>query len=161
MRMGRSHGKCGMVMVVAALAAVSSFAQGQATADPAPASADRPDAGSASTAGQLEDVIVTATRQAEPLNRVAISGTAISQGDLDLRGITSIDDVARVTPGLNVDRAANKGLANFNNISIRGSMSNVGAAVPRIYIDDTSIQIRTTVSTFCNAYPELFDLSRI
>jgi iron complex outermembrane recepter protein len=161
MRMGRSHGKCGMVTVAAALVAVSSFAQGQATTDPTPSSADRPDAGSAATAGQLEEVIVTATRQAEPLSRVPISVTAISQGDLDLRGITSIDDVARVTPGLNVDRAANQGLASFNNISIRGIESNVGAATTGIYIDDTPIQIRTTGYTFGNAYPELFDLSRI
>jgi iron complex outermembrane recepter protein len=161
MRTGRSYGRCGIVMVAAALVAVSSFAQGQATADPNPPSAERSDAGSASTAGQLEEVIVTATRQAEPLNRVPISVTAISQGDLDLRGITSIDDVARVTPGLNVDRAANQGLASFNNISIRGIESNVGAATTGIYIDDTPIQIRTTGYTFGNAYPELFDLSRI
>jgi iron complex outermembrane receptor protein len=110
---------------------------------------------------QIEEVVVTATRQAESLSRVPISVTAISQATLDLRGVTSIDDVARITPGVNIDRDANQGLGTFNNISIRGIQSNVGAATTGVYIDDTPIQIRTTGYTFANVYPELFDLARI
>ena len=145
MSMGRSVSRFGLVTMAftGLFTSALSLAQSQSTLDAQPPDAVGKNV-TGTGAGQLQEVIVTATRQAESLNRVPISVTAISQAQLDLRDITSIDDVARITPGLNVDRAATQGLANFNNISIRGIQSNVGAATTGIYIDDTPIQIRTT-----------------
>src|SRR3984885_8117885 len=52
----------------------------------------------------LEEVIVTAERRAEPLQDVPISVTAFSQEQMDVEGLRSIDDITRLTPGVNFQR---------------------------------------------------------
>lgn len=109
----------------------------------------------------LQEVIVTATRQEQSQSKVPISITALSQQDLDLLGAKQIDDVQRLTPGLNFERNSFGGLGNRSQISIRGIESQVGASTTGIYIDDTPIQTRNAGFTSTSVYPEVFDLSRI
>jgi iron complex outermembrane recepter protein len=105
----------------------------------------------------LEEIIVTATRREQALSDVPISVAAFSQEQLDDRGLKDIDGIARYTPGLVVDRAAN----GANDISIRGISSSAGAATVGVYIDDTPIQVRNLAYNSGTAFPGLFDLERV
>ncbi|WP_428334609.1 TonB-dependent receptor [Novosphingobium sp.] len=104
------------------------------------------------------EIIVTATRRAEVLSKVPVSITAFGQASLDVRGIKDIAGVVRETPGIQFDP---NGFGNQTNIAIRGVSSTVGAATTGIYIDDTPIQSRSVGYSTTNAFPAVFDLSRV
>jgi len=119
-------------------------------------------AGSASNdSDEVAEIVVTATRQAQSESKVPISITAITEKDLDVLGAKQIDDIARLTPGLNFSRDSFAGLGNRSQISIRGIESTVGASTTGIYIDDTPIQTRNAGYTSTSVFPQVFDLSRI
>jgi iron complex outermembrane recepter protein len=110
----------------------------------------------------LEEIVVTATRRAEQLSDVPISIAAYSQERLDTQGVRSIDDIARLTPGITFARGDARN-AGASSIAIRGISSNVASSTTGIYIDDTPIQTRIIgagASNF-NAYPAVFDLERV
>jgi iron complex outermembrane receptor protein len=114
----------------------------------APADATAPEAG-------LQEVVVTATRREQSLSKVPISITAMSADDMETRGIKDIADLARFTPGINVDQDGT------NNVSIRGISSSGGAGTTGIYIDDTPIQMRALAFNPDEALPEAFDIARV
>jgi iron complex outermembrane receptor protein len=115
------------------------------------------EAGAADTeaTGPLQEIVVTATRHEESLSKVPISVTALTQEAMDVRGVKDIQDVARFTPGVNVDNSGT------NNISIRGISSSGGAGTTGIYIDDTPIQIRALAFNPDDTLPKAFDVDRI
>ena len=106
----------------------------------------------------LSEIVVTATLKSESLSKVPISVAAYSQASLDRLNVRSIDDLARLTPGVTFSQA-NAGSG--TNINIRGISSLVGAATTGIYIDDTPIQIRSIGYFPTNVYPRIFDLERV
>ncbi|MFL6604154.1 MAG: TonB-dependent receptor [Steroidobacteraceae bacterium] len=116
--------------------------------------ADAPADETAATAG-LAEVLVTAQRREETLSRVPVSVTALTQADIDTKGIKDITDVARFTPGINVDNSGT------NNISIRGIASSGGAGTTGIYIDDTPIQMRALAFNPDETLPKAFDIDRV
>lgn len=105
--------------------------------------------------GQLEEIVVTATRHEESLSKVPVSVTAMNQEMLDNKGIKDIQDVVRFTPGITIDTSGT------NAISIRGVSSSGGAGTTGIYIDDTPIQIRALGFNPDDALPKAFDLDRV
>src|ERR1700690_2597718 len=107
------------------------------------------------TMGPLAEIVVTATRKEESLSKVPISVTALTQEMLDVRGIKDFQDVARFTPGVNIDNSGT------NNISIRGIASTGGAGTTGIYLDDTPIQMRALAFNPDEALPKSFDLDRV
>jgi iron complex outermembrane recepter protein len=109
----------------------------------------------AEVAGPLQEIVVTATRHEESLSKVPISVTALTQEAMDVRGIKDILDVARFTPGINIDNSGT------NNIAIRGIASTGGAGTTGIYLDDTPIQIRALAFNPDDTLPQSFDLDRI
>ncbi len=111
-------------------------------------------AGADSTASG--EIIVTATRKSESINKVPLSVSALSREALDSRGIRSFNDVIRQTPGVSFEKSNTT-----TNIAIRGVNSSVGAATTGIYIDDVPIQIRQLGYGGGNAYPVVFDLDRV
>jgi iron complex outermembrane recepter protein len=115
--------------------------------------ADAPAADEAT--GPLQEIVVTATRHEEGLSRVPISVTALTQEALDVRGVKDFQDVARFTPGVDIDNSGT------NNISIRGIASTGGAGTTGIYLDDTPIQIRALAFNPDEALPKSFDIDRI
>ena len=137
----------------AATLAVAMSAAEMAGADPAVESAAA--AGSAEEAGPLQEIVVTATRHEEGLSKVPISVTALTQEAMDVRGIKDILDVARFTPGINIDNTGT------NNIAIRGIASTGGAGTTGIYLDDTPIQMRALAFNPDEALPQSFDLDRV
>jgi len=116
--------------------------------DSAPASA-------AAESGQLQEIVVTSTRREESLSKVPISVTALTQEDMDTKGIKDITDVVRFTPGIAIDNSGT------NNISIRGISSTGGAGTTGIYIDDTPIQMRGLAFNPDDALPKSFDIDRV
>jgi iron complex outermembrane receptor protein len=104
---------------------------------------------------ELQEVVVTSTRREENLSKVPISVTALTQEEMDTKGIKDITDVARFTPGINVDNAGTGAIA------IRGIASTGGAGTTGIYIDDTPIQIRALAFNPDETLPKSFDIDRI
>ncbi len=113
----------------------------------------------------LQEVVVTAERRAARLQDVPVSVTAFTQEKLDSQGLRSIDDVARLTPGLTFQRMGLSAASNYNDensdIAIRGVDSSAGASTTGIYVDDTPIQTRHLSFGSVNAFPALFDLERV
>ncbi|MEP6547839.1 MAG: TonB-dependent receptor [Gammaproteobacteria bacterium] len=107
---------------------------------------------------ELEEVIVTATRRAEPLSKVAISVSSIGVEEMDQRGVKEFDDLVRLTPGLNLSRQSFTGA---NQIAIRGISSDAGSGTTGVYIDDTPIQVRNLGFGSGTAFPGLFDVERV
>jgi iron complex outermembrane recepter protein len=103
----------------------------------------------------LEEVVVTANRREESLSKVPISVSAFTQEAMDLRGIRDFSDVARFTPGVQIDANGT------NSISIRGISSSRGAGTTGIYIDDTPIQMRPMGVNADDTLPKTFDMARV
>lgn len=107
-----------------------------------------------SSAGTIEEVVVTATRRAEDINKVALSVSAFTPDKMDKLNVKSFADLVKFTPGVTFD-------PHSSNISIRGVNSTAGDATTGIYIDDTPIQLRTLGFGSDNTLPAVFDLERV
>lgn len=108
------------------------------------------------------EIRVTATRKSEALSRVPASVVAMDQLKLDQMGIRSVQDIAKVTPGVTFGQSAILYGTGQTSISIRGVASVSGIPTTGIYIDDTPLQTRVGVSpSLSNAYPNVFDLERV
>ena len=132
---------------------------------PAIAFAATGDADTAATSSGLEEIVVTATRRTERLQDVPISVMAFSQEKMDAQGLKNIDDLSRLSPGLNFQRNGMSSAGNYNDegsdINIRGVDSTAGTSTTGIYIDDTPIQTRHIGFGSINAFPAIFDLDRV
>jgi outer membrane receptor protein involved in Fe transport len=108
----------------------------------------------------IEEVIVTATKQAVELSKVPISVSAYTQAMMDDRAIHSINDIVAQTPGIDLGDQGSNGTG--DRISVRGIDSNSGAATTGVYIDDTPLQSRSNpVNLAGTVFPEVFDLERV
>jgi iron complex outermembrane recepter protein len=114
-------------------------------------------AANTSAAAALDEIVVTATKTARKADEVPISISAYSPETMDTLGVRSVDDIARLTPGLNLTQVNRE----TSNISIRGISSTVGAGTTGIYIDDTPIEVRNLGYFPSNTYPQVFDLDRV
>ncbi len=83
-----------------------------ATQDAAPATApDQPQPeqttsasqGTAAVSAQDQDIVVTARKRQETLKDVPVAATAITGETIEKRGLISVKDVAKLTPGLNIN----------------------------------------------------------
>jgi iron complex outermembrane receptor protein len=111
--------------------------------------------------GALEEIIVTATRRAEPLSKVPISISALNQQSLDQAGAKSMADIAALTPGVDFGSAWYSN-GSLTQISIRGISQGSGSPTTGLYIDDSPVQVRINSSSqLGNPYPLLFDLDRV
>jgi iron complex outermembrane recepter protein len=113
--------------------------------------------GSSESDSKLEEVVVTATRQARLLSSVPISASAFTQKSLDAQGVKQIDDIALITPGVTFSR----GNSGSTQISIRGISSDSGASTTGVYIDDTPVQSRVIGFSSTTVFPNVFDLERV
>jgi len=131
---------------------------GVSRAAPADANADTSSSG-------LEEIVVTATRRSERLQDVPVSVIAFNQEKLDSQGLKNIDDLSRLSPGLNFQRNGMSSAGNYNDegsdINIRGVDSTAGTSTTGIYIDDSPIQTRHIGFGSINAFPAIFDLDRV
>jgi iron complex outermembrane receptor protein len=111
-------------------------------------------------AEELEEVIVTAQKRADPISKVPISITALTQEAMDSQGVRDIQDIVAQTPGLDLKLGAGNGSG--MRIAIRGIDSNAGAATTGVYIDDTAVQARNNSVNFAGtSFTDVFDLERV
>jgi outer membrane receptor protein involved in Fe transport len=110
----------------------------------------------------LEEIVVTATRHSDPVNRVPLSVTAETQEELDQQGIQTIADLQATVPGLRLSGQEASGNAT---IAIRGISQQSGtSATTGFYLDDTALQKRAAggfASQNGTPVPPLFDLERV
>jgi len=119
----------------------------------------------AAQGAQLEEVVVTATRQADTVNRVPLSVTAQTQRNLDQQGLKSLSDLQGTVPALSVSTVGGPGVANPSIRGIANTPTAATAPTTGFYLDDTPLQKRNTgggVFTLNGTpLPPLFDLERI
>jgi iron complex outermembrane recepter protein len=109
----------------------------------------------------LGEIIVTATKRSESLNKVPISIAALSPEAMQESGVKSLRDVAALVPGIEFDSVSNWG-PNLSNIAIRGVNSTIGTSTTGIYLDDTPIQSRVqSFSYIGQPLPLTWDLERV
>lgn len=139
---------CLSVSLLAITCSATAYAQTSTPAAQAPQPAE-PDLG---------EIVVTATRKSESINRVPLSISALSQTALDQQGVRGVGSLSQVTPGLSFT----PGLAGEQtSIAIRGITSGVGASTVGVYLDDAPLQARALGFLFRNPYPRVFDLDRV
>ncbi|CAN7547042.1 TonB-dependent receptor [Phenylobacterium sp. LjRoot225] len=117
--------------------------------------------GVSATADSSMEIVVTARRREESLRKVPLKVDAYDPMQMDRRGIRSIEDITRFTPGLEFTRTGGVSGDVSTSISIRGIASEVGSATTAIYIDETPIQTRNIGYFGGNPYPRIFDLERV
>lgn len=112
-------------------------------------------------AGQrIEEVVVTATRQASSANKVPMTITAVTSRELSQENIRTAQDLATAVPALRITPESTNGMQ----ISVRGIASSQGAATTGVYLDDTPLQRRAgsgAVNGIGVAFPQIFDLDRV
>lgn len=69
----------------------------------APAGAGPSQLSSTTEAGQIPDIIVTARRRVESLQRTPVTVTAFTGAELEAKGVNDFNRLAQITPGLNFD----------------------------------------------------------
>jgi iron complex outermembrane recepter protein len=134
--------------IVCSLAAASSRASG----------AD----GAADQSAGLEEIVVSAQRVEQSVDKVPISITALSQKTMDDLHIEKLADLASYVPGLYVTPANANG-QDISNVAIRGIYSYQNAPTTQFYIDETPIAIRQLPIGVNSMSPQpmIFDLDRV
>lgn len=145
-----------------AIAADNTAASATASTPATPQTAATETAQNDAIEGSLQQIVVTATKTAQPLNKVPISISAYSRGSLDLAGVKTMDDVAALTPGVTFTENTDAD-GTGSNIAIRGiSQTANTAATTGIYINDTPVAVRQTNNSDAgDPYPLIFDLDRV
>lgn len=109
--------------------------------------------------GELQEIIVSAQKRDESINKVPISVQVYGRDEMQQRSIKDLADVAAVAPGVDYQ---NEGT--FNDFAIRGISASIsGASTTGIYIDDVPVAIRldSGVVVATNTTPLVFDLDRV
>lgn len=110
----------------------------------------------------LEEIVVTAERREEKLDKVPISVTAFSQKTMDDLHIQSFNDLAAIVPGLVVS-TPQSGVQGLSDVAIRGIFSGGNAPTTQFYIDETPVAIRRQdgAGPAGSPHPLIFDLDRV
>jgi iron complex outermembrane receptor protein len=112
-------------------------------------------------ATQLGEIVVTATKQSQNIDKVPLSITAVTQSTLDQQGFKTVQDLSRSVPGLTFRTLPGGGQTD---IAIRGIFSTVGAPTTGIYLDDAPLQKRNAGAVLTGngaPLPQIFDVERI
>jgi outer membrane receptor protein involved in Fe transport len=155
--MPRANGLRAALFMTSALGCAGLATAAFAQAAPAPAT----------NSNQIEEVVVTATRQTSTVNKVALSVSAVTQKNLDQQGIRSLQDLSAQVPGFTFRTTGND---NNPNLTLRGIGGNAlngtsgGAPTTGLYIDDVPIMSRNANGLETGSgtpQPLLYDLDRI
>lgn len=116
------------------------------------------------TGSQLEEVVVTATRQASTVNRVPLSVSAVSQRSIEQQGVKNVEDLSRTVPGVTFRRSGGENNPNITIRGIGGNGATVGSPTTGVYLDDSALQRRNInglITGNGSPFPQLFDLERV
>jgi len=112
----------------------------------------------AASGDALEEVIVTANKVAEPLNKVAASIGVMTAAELESSRTVDLQDLVNHVPGVSSDFAGAPGTASF---AVRGISAGGGTSTTTgMYVDDVSINFGNF--GFAGAFePAFFDMDRV
>jgi iron complex outermembrane receptor protein len=137
-----SQSTCILALILPAALATPAFAQSQQTAGQPGASSIQP------ASAEVGEIVVTARRRAENIERVPIAITAVGREQLQQRSIFSEADLQRAVPGLTIRE---NGSSNQFNYAIRGqSVDTYTNSPPGVltYIDEAPIASHSASSFF-------------
>jgi outer membrane receptor protein involved in Fe transport len=130
----------------------------------APAPADDSNAALADTrqiaaAATLDQVVVTATRRAQDVDRLPANVVLWSAEAMAASGAKGLPDLGALTPGVEFDFFSTVGSGIYTNMAIRGVTDRHGTATG-VYLDGIALPpVRS--NTFGRALPLVFDLDRV
>ena len=109
--------------------------------------------------GEIEEVIVTATKRTENLRDVPMTISVLGQSDIEVQGINDAQDIARRVPGLTHSQAGKNLVPHYQlrGIAVSNNPENVNTPVST-YLDDFPI---TSSNSSTNPEPNLFDVQRV
>jgi outer membrane receptor protein involved in Fe transport len=113
-------------------------------------------ADAAASGGQLEEIVVTATKREEKLKDVPTAVSVLSASKLAEQHIVDVEDAIRNVPSVAFSTTGGEGQ---DNISIRGVSSNVGSQTVGIYLDDVPLLITNSYNGV--TVPKFLDMARI
>ena len=119
---------------------------------------ESPPTGSSSSTATLQDIVVTAEKRSESLQKVPLSIVAYDAKTLAETGVEDFSALAARIPGVTLN-SAGPGQSSY---SIRG-IASVGGNSPTtgLYIDDTPILPSGGDGATASIDPDLFDLARV
>ncbi|MBN7797522.1 TonB-dependent receptor [Parahaliea mediterranea] len=108
----------------------------------------------------LEEVIVTASRREQSLRDVAASVVAVDPADFALKGLQSVEDVVRYTPGVQFESRGQPGLGT---LTARGIPQLASTPVFAIYADETPVTSSTAYANGDSIFLDgmLLDVERV
>ncbi|MFV8784232.1 TonB-dependent receptor [Microbulbifer sp. SA54] len=108
----------------------------------------------------IEEVVVTARKREESLQTVPVAVDVLTGAQMQEKGISALDDVARYTAGLDFETGL---LPNDTRISLRGLSNTRGRSNVALLIDgvDVSSESLTTGGSGNGPNLDLFDLERV
>jgi outer membrane receptor protein involved in Fe transport len=117
-----------------------------------------PTGGDATSAGALDDIIVTAEKRSESIEKVPLSIVAYGAAALAETGVQDFSELAARIPGVTLN-SVGPGRSSY---SIRG-IASVGGNAPTtgLYVDETPILPSGGDGATAGVDPDLFDLARI
>jgi iron complex outermembrane recepter protein len=114
------------------------------------------------TTSELSEVVVTATRREESVEKVPISIQVLDQQALTQYGIKDFTDLAAMVPGLQYKPDGWGIYSNYTSVAIRGFNSMTGPSTVGIYLDDAPLQGRMSpVGNVGFIFPLAFDIDRV
>ena len=148
------------ILLAANAAAASAATASAGSADTPPNTLPPPAA--ESEAPRLQEIVVSARRREESIQKVPMSIAAFSQKKMDDLHLQSLADMATVVPGLELTTPGYFTQA-LSDVAIRGIYSGGNAATTGIYIDETPIVIRQQLAAGSSGspQPDIFDLERV
>jgi iron complex outermembrane receptor protein len=107
----------------------------------------------------LEEIIVTATRREEQVNRVPIAMTVWTQDAMEASGIKGIAEIGTLTPGVDFNYRNSSGGDFYTSLAIRG-VTGMHGTTTGIFLDDSPVPPARPV-TYMRSFPVTFDLDRV
>ncbi|MDF0544814.1 TonB-dependent receptor [Sphingobium sp. H39-3-25] len=102
----------------------------------------------------LGDIVVTANKRPEPLQKAAVAVSVLTGDDLLKSGTGNVAELSKIAPGLNLSTNANSTLIAIRGVSSR-DYSEIGDPAVAINIDGAYIQRAVTLNA------SMFDISRV
>ena len=145
---------CGWAPKSAALLAMAALVAGAGSH--AQTTTASPNGGAAAPDTTLAEVIVTAERRSEDVQKVPASISVLGGAALQDNHVVGFEDISRAVPGLSFGTGGGPGL---DNIEMRGVSSTSGSATVGIYLDDVPITVKNLYNGAVE--PKIFDMDRV
>jgi iron complex outermembrane receptor protein len=139
----------------AGVATAVAFALAGAALHPQQAAAQSAALATDTQSDQLQEVVITAEKRSEDLQKVAISATVLSGDELAQKGVSTLQDLGNVTPGLSIQpQTTGESFINIRGVGVQATSPTSSNGVV-FYVDSQYIP-----DNFTNLF-SLFDIGSV